>query len=59
MSAQNSVSELARRLARNAEAACRHYLPNGRREGNYWLVGDTGGMPGRNLHAIKLLIEAS
>ena len=50
MSARNSVSELARRLARNAEAACRHYLPKGRREGNYWLVGDTFGTPGRSLY---------
>ena len=50
MSAHNSVSELARRLARDAEAACRHYLPKGRREGNYWLVGDTFGTPGRSLY---------
>ena len=32
--------ELAHRLAREAEAVCRHYLSNGRRQGNYWLVGD-------------------
>ena len=35
-----SASQLARRLAREAEAVCRHYLSNGRREGCYWLVGD-------------------
>ena len=34
------ASELAHRLAREAEAVCRHYLSNGRREGRYWLVGD-------------------
>ncbi|MGH6863609.1 MAG: hypothetical protein ACREEA_07950 [Stellaceae bacterium] len=34
-----SASELARRLAREAEAVCRHYLSNGRREGRYWLGG--------------------
>ena len=34
------ASELARRLAREAEAVCRHYLSNGKREGRYWLVGD-------------------
>ena len=34
------ASELAHRLAREAEAVCRHYLFNGRREGRYWLVGD-------------------
>ena len=50
MSARNSVSELARRLARDAEAACRHYLPKGRREGNYWIVGDIYGTPGRSLY---------
>ncbi|MGY3287026.1 hypothetical protein ACVW0I_000308 [Bradyrhizobium sp. LM6.11] len=32
--------ELARRLAREAEAVCRHYLSNGKRQGRYWLVGD-------------------
>ena len=50
MSAHSSVSELARRLARDAEAACRHYLPRGRREGGYWLVGDCLGAPGRSLY---------
>ena len=35
-----NVAELAYRLAREAEAVCRHYLSNGRRVGNYWQVGD-------------------
>src|SRR5712675_2315155 len=43
------ASELSRRLARDAEAVCRHYLPNGRREGRYWLVGDVANTPGRSL----------
>lgn len=43
------ASDLARRLARDAEAVCRHYLPSGRREGRYWLVGDVGNTPGRSL----------
>jgi Toprim domain len=43
------ASELARRLAREAEAVCRHYLSNGRREGRYWLVGDVENTPGRSL----------
>ena len=34
------IAELAHRLAREAEAVCRHYLSNGKREGQYWLVGD-------------------
>jgi hypothetical protein len=44
------ASELARRLAREAEAVCRHYLSNGRREGRYWLVGDVQNTPGRSLY---------
>ncbi|WP_033921043.1 DUF7146 domain-containing protein [Sphingomonas sp. 37zxx] len=43
------ASELAHRLARNAEAVCRHYLSNGRREGRYWLVGDVHNCPGRSM----------
>ncbi len=44
------AAELARRLARDAEAVCRHYLPNGRRHGHYWLVGDVRNTPGRSLY---------
>ena len=44
-----SASELARRLAREAEAVCRHYLSNGRRQGAYWLVGDVRNTPGRSM----------
>ena len=43
------ASDLARRLSDNAEAVCRHYLSNGRREGRYWLVGDVLNTPGRSL----------
>lgn len=46
----DTVSDLARRLAANAEAVCRHYLSNGRREGNYWTVGDARNTPGRSLY---------
>jgi hypothetical protein len=45
----SSAGELARALARNAEAVCRHYLSNGRRHGHYWLVGDAENTPGRSL----------
>ncbi|PWC39357.1 toprim domain-containing protein [Azospirillum sp. TSO35-2] len=44
------ASEMAQRLAREAEAVCRHYLPHGRREGRYWRVGDVHGMPGESLY---------
>src|ERR1700687_2642408 len=43
------ASELARRLARNAEAVCRHYLSNGRRRGRYWTVGDVRNTPARSM----------
>lgn len=43
------ASELALRLAREAEAVCRHYLSNGRRQGRYWLVGDSRNTPGRSM----------
>ena len=45
----SDISELARRLARDAEAVCCHYLPNGRREGRYWMVGDVRNTPGRSM----------
>lgn len=43
------ASELARRLACRAEAVCRHYLSNGRRQGRYWTVGDVRNTPGRSM----------
>ena len=46
----SSASELARRLARDAEAVCRVYLSNGRRAGNHWIVGDVRNSRGRSMH---------
>src|SRR5215468_7662346 len=43
------ASALAHGLARAAEAVCRHYLSNGRRQGRYWLVGDVRNTPGRSM----------
>ena len=43
------AADLAHRLARNAEAVCRHYLSNGRRVGNYWQVGDVRNTTGRSM----------
>jgi hypothetical protein len=43
------ASDLARRLARDAEAVCRHYLCKGRRQGRYWTVGDVRNTPGRSM----------
>jgi Toprim domain len=44
------AGDLARRLARDAEAVCRHYLSNGRRCGHYWVAGDVMNTPGRSLY---------
>lgn len=43
------ASDLARCLAEHAEIVCRHYLPNGRRAGRYWIVGDVRNTPGRSM----------
>jgi hypothetical protein len=45
----SQAADLARRLAREAEAVCRRYLSNGRRCGRYWIVGDVANTPGRSL----------
>lgn len=47
---ESPASQLAARLADNAEAVCRRYLSNGRKEGRYWLVGDIHNTPGRSLY---------
>jgi hypothetical protein len=45
----SGAAELARRLARDAEAVYRHYLDKGCRHGRYWVVGDVANTPGRSL----------
>lgn len=47
---ESPAALLARRLAEDAEAVCRHYLPNGRRQGRYWIAGDVENAPGRSLY---------
>ena len=46
---ESPAATLARELARNADAVCRHYLANGRRSGRYWLVGDVDNTSGSSL----------
>ena len=46
----SQAADLARRLARDAEAVCRHYLSNGHRSGRYWIAGDMMNTPGRSLY---------
>ena len=45
----SETEDLVRDLAENAEGVCRAYLPAGRREGSYWIVGDLQNNPGRSL----------
>ena len=45
-----NATELSRELAQHAEAVCRYYLPNGTRQGRYWICGDVHGAKGRSLH---------
>jgi hypothetical protein len=49
----STAHDLARSLADHAEDFCRRYLPNGRRVGNYWMIGNIHGDPGRSL-AVRL-----
>ncbi len=44
-----NAGALAAALAARAEEVCRHYLPNGRRQGRYWICGDIDGARGRSL----------
>lgn len=44
------AAELSEELAANAQCVCRHYLPAGRREGRYWMVGNIDGAAGRSLY---------
>ena len=46
----SATADLARRLARDAEAVCRHYLSKGCRAGRYWVIGDVMNTPGRSLY---------
>jgi hypothetical protein len=47
---QSPARTLSCGLAENVEAVCRHYLSNGRRCGNYWIVGDVNNNAGRSLY---------
>ena len=53
MSARRSIADLSANLADRAESFCRQYFPEGRKQGNYWQIGDTSGAKGKSL-AIRL-----
>lgn len=42
------ISEIARRMAGQAEAVARHLLPGGKMDGREWVVGSTGGEAGKS-----------
>src|SRR5215207_2910445 len=50
MSTSHSARDLAAELSRHAEAVCRTYLWNGKRQGHHLSVGDVGNNPGRSLY---------
>ena len=53
MNPRRSIADLSADLATRAESFCRQYFPEGRKQGNYWQVGDTSGAKGQSL-AIRL-----
>ncbi len=44
-----NASTVSTLLAQRAEAVCREYLPQGKRQGRYWCAGDARGASGRSL----------
>src|SRR3954447_18517158 len=50
MSTNQSARDLTAELSRHAEAVCRTYLSNGKRQGHHWIIGDVGNSPGRSLY---------
>jgi len=44
------ANEIARLLSRHALAVCQTYLPNGRKTGNHWIIGNLAGAKGRSMH---------
>ena len=44
-----NAAGIAAALGARAEAVCRYYLPQGRKQGRYWVVGNLDGAKGRSL----------
>ena len=53
MSGNKDIRDLSRDLAHRAEGFCRHFFPDGRKQGNYWQIADTSGSDGQSL-AVRL-----
>lgn len=45
-----TASETATLLGQHAEAVCQHYLSNGHRAGNYWIIGNIHNEKGRSMY---------
>ena len=45
-----NATELSEALSANAEAVCRQYLPNGKKNGRYWSCGNIEGAPGKSMY---------
>ena len=45
-----TASETAILLGQQAEAVCQHYLSNGHRAGNYWIIGNIQNEKGRSMY---------
>ena len=45
----SAAARVAAALAGRAEEVCRRYLPQGRKQGRYWVAGDVRGARGRSL----------
>lgn len=48
-SSNSDISKLSQDLAARAESFCRQFFPEGRKQGNYWQIGDTSGAAGQSL----------
>jgi len=47
--AHNDIKTLSQSLAARAESFCRHFFPDGVKQGNLWQIGDVSGAPGQSL----------
>lgn len=48
-SRKNDIGEISQQLAARAEGFCRHFFPEGRKNGNYWQIGNVTGQKGQSL----------
>lgn len=53
MRSPRSIATVSAELGARAESFCRHYFPQGHKQGNYWRIGNTSGAAGQSL-AVRL-----